>query len=129
MITDPISDMLTQIRNALLIKRADVRLPYSKLKHAIAQILVREGYLESAERVESEFGTLQLKLKYQRNEPAISNLKRVSKPGRRVYASRGELPWVLNNYGIAILSTSQGLMTNREARKKKIGGEVICEIY
>ncbi len=127
--TDPISDMLTRIRNAILVKKPEVVVPYSRLKANLAQILVHEGYLESVSEVEAPFRSLKLKLSYQAGQSAIRNLKRVSTPGRRTYAKAPELPRVLSGLGIAIISTSQGLMTNRDARAKKLGGEVICEIY
>jgi small subunit ribosomal protein S8 len=130
MTTDPIADMLTQIRNALMVKKTEVVLPYSKVKHDIAGILAREGYVESVQKIDEGYGWLRIVLKYEASrQPAISNLKRISKPGRRVYTAKEKLPWVLNNYGIAIVSTSHGIMTNREARRKRIGGEVICEVY
>jgi len=136
--TDPISDMLTRIRNASAVKKSEVVLPMSKIKHEIAKILERDGWIEKVEIIKEKgkkngkaaFDSLKIILKYDfEGRPAISSLKRVSKPGLRVYASKDELPRVLNNAGIAIISTSQGLMTNKEARKKKVGGEVICEIY
>ncbi|MDD5567477.1 MAG: 30S ribosomal protein S8 [Patescibacteria group bacterium] len=130
MITDPIADMLTQIRNAYLAKKLDVVIPFSKLKFSISQILTQEGYLESAVKNPDQPTRLCLKLHYDENgSPELTNIKRISKPGRRVYVSWDKLPWVLNNYGVAIISTSHGIMTNREARKKKIGGEIICEVY
>lgn len=131
--TDPIADMLTRIRNAMAVSKPEVVLPYSKLKFNIAQILKETGYIKSAEKVESGAnpvtGDLKIVLKYKGKESAITNLKRISKPGRRVYASKDELPVVLNNLGIAIISTPQGLMTNKQAKKNNIGGEIICEIY
>ena len=127
--TDPISDMLTRIRNALLVKKPEVVVPYSRLKAALADILVRESYVESVSEVQAPYRSLKLKLSYQGSQPAIRNLKRISTPGRRTYAKAPELPRVLSGLGIAIISTSQGLMTNREAKAKRLGGEVICEIY
>jgi small subunit ribosomal protein S8 len=136
--TDPISDMLTRIRNASAVGKNEVVLPMSKIKHDIAKILEREGWIEKVEVIKSAnkknssavFDNLKIILKYQDGDrPVIKSLKRISKPGLKVYVSKDELPKVLNNLGIAIISTSQGLMTNKEARKKKIGGEVICEIY
>lgn len=128
--TDPIADMLTRIRNAQLVGKDFVILPSSKLKFNLANILVKQGYLLQAEKVE-EGGrpTLRLKLKYINKEPIIKNLKRISKPGRRVYLKKKQLPYVLNNMGMAVISTSNGLMTNKEARQKNLGGEIICEIY
>ena len=130
MTTDPIADMLTQIRNALMVKKTEVVLPYSKVKHNIASILAREGYVGAVNKIDEGYGWLRIAMKYEANrQPVISSIKRVSKPGRRIYSAKEKLPWVLNNYGVAIVSTSQGIMTNREARRKRIGGEVICEVY
>lgn len=128
--TDPIADMLTRVRNALAVKKAEVVLPFSKIKYEIAKILKKEGYLEEVEKVEDRFPQLKLVLKYDvRRRPAISHLKRISKPGRRVYLSKENIPYILNDLGIAILSTSRGLMTNKQARRGKIGGEFICEVW
>jgi len=130
MMTDPIADMLTRIRNGLAVKKNEVVLPYSKIKHEIAKILKKEGYLLEIEKVDGQFDSLKLVLVYKENkEPAISHIKKVSKPGQRIYVSREEIPYVLNNLGIAILSTSRGLMTNKQARRSKIGGEVLCEVW
>ena len=133
--TDPISDMLTRIRNAMAVKKPEVVLPYSNVKLNIAKILKDTGYISDVVKVEkgsasNNYDELKIVLKYLGGkESAISNLKRVSKPGLRVYAKKDNLPSVLNNIGIAIISTSQGLMTNKEAKKKNLGGEIICEIY
>ena len=132
--TDPIADMLTRIRNAQAVNKAEVLVPFSKMKLAMAQILKESGYIMDVERVKSPLNAsleqIKLVLKYRKpNVPGILGITRVSKPSRRVYVSKNELPNVLNNLGIAILSTSQGLMTNQEARKRNLGGEVICEIY
>ena len=128
--TDPIADMLTRIRNAQSVKKAEVVLPYSKLKHNLAQILVKENYLKSSAKMEGQGKqNLRLELIYDAQGPVIKSIIRISKPGRRVYTNHKDLPYVLNNLGIAVISTSQGLMTNKEARRKKMGGEVICEIY
>jgi len=127
--TDPISDMLTRIRNASAVKKPEVRVPYSKLKLAIAKILNAEGYLASFEKLSAGHGELRLELKYVDGRSNIHNLRRVSKPGRRAYAGHSDLPKVLSDRGIAIVSTSQGVMTNKEARKRKLGGEVLCEIF
>lgn len=129
--TDPIADMLTRIRNAQAVRKALVVVPYSKLKQSLAQILQDEGYIAKFEQLEL-LGkpALQLHLKYDvEGQAMIHSIKRISKPGRRVYAGQKELPYVLNNLGMAIISTSQGLMTNTTAREKKLGGEVMCEIY
>ena len=132
--TDPIADMLTRIRNAQAVHKPEVVLPFSRVKNEIAEILKREGYIKSVEKLETydgrDFPHLQLTLKYLGpREPAITNVKRISTPGRRVYVQKERLPKVLNNLGIAIISTSHGLMTNKQAKKAGLGGEVICEIY
>ncbi|MDP3986551.1 MAG: 30S ribosomal protein S8 [Candidatus Veblenbacteria bacterium] len=127
--TDPISDMLARIRNAVLVHKPDVLVPYSKIKAGLANIMAQEGYLEGVSEVELPSRSLKLKLRYEAGQPAIRNLKRVSTPGRRHYVKYGEQPPVLSGLGMAIISTSQGLMTNRDARAKHLGGEVICEIY
>lgn len=138
MTNDPISDMLTRIRNASAVKKPEVVIPYSKMKYQIALILSREGYIGKVSKVEpsekegqkSSFSMLRMGLKYSaENKSPFKQLKRISKPGLRVYKGRGELPIVLNNLGMAIISTSQGLMTNFEAKKKGVGGEVLCEVY
>jgi len=128
--TDPIADMLSRIRNGLLAKKLEIILPYSNIKFEIAKILARRGWVESVDKIEDKFGKIKIILKYnEEKEPAISHIKRISKPGRRIYVPKDKLPIVLNNYGEAIISTSKGLMTNKEARKEKLGGEIICEIY
>jgi small subunit ribosomal protein S8 len=127
--TDPISDMLARIRNAVLVNKTEVMVPHSKLKAKVAEILVKEGYLEAVEEVALPQKNLKLRLKYEDGQAKLRNLKRISKPGRRHYVKHGDLPRVLSGLGLAIISTSQGLMTNREAKSKKLGGEVICEIY
>jgi small subunit ribosomal protein S8 len=132
--TDPIADMLARIRNAAAVGKADITLPMSKLKFNIAKLLEENGWITKAEVIPHEgktgFDELRIVLKYTADgKPKIACLTRISKSSRRVYVGKDELPRVLNNLGIAILSTSQGLMTNREARKRSLGGEVICEIY
>lgn len=129
--------MLTRIRNASAVRKSEVVLPMSKIKHELAKILEREGWIQgvSVDKFEGEksaanFDQLRLVLKYKKSgKPAIASIKRISKPGLRVYVDKENLPRVQNNLGIAILSTSQGLMTNFEARKKGFGGELICEVY
>ena len=129
MITDPISDMLARIRNAQAVRKAELSLPYSKVKFHIAKILEKEGYIGTVEeKTEGKFPQLHIALKYANREPRIRTIKRVSKPGLRVYAKSDELPRVLSDIGIAIISTPNGLMTNKEARVRHLGGEVICEI-
>lgn len=124
---DPIADMLTRIRNAQLAGQREVLMPYSKMKYALATVLEREGWITGLAAVEQNT-KLKILIKYDNNEPVIGMLKRISKPGRRVYVSRHDLPHVMNNLGTAIISTPKGLMTSNEARKAKLGGEVICEI-
>jgi len=128
--TDPIADMLSRIRNSLLVKKTEVSLPCSRIKFEIAKILEKGGWIEKAEKTPGKFNEIIIKLKYNEDKtPFITSLKRVSKPGRRIYLPKNKLPIVLNNYGVAIVSTSAGLMTNKEAKKKGLGGEIICEIY
>jgi len=123
--------MLTRIRNASAVGKPEVRIPYSKMKVAIAKILAAEGYVAAAEKTGADRAAeLRLELKYEDGgRPLIRSLKRISKPGGRAYAGYADLPRVLSDRGIAIVSTSQGVMTNKEARKRKLGGEVLCEIY
>ena len=130
--SDPIADMLTRIRNANTAKHDTVDVPASKTKIAIANILVDEGYIEKYEMIEDGcFKTMRLTLKYgaDKNEKIITGLKRVSKPGLRIYVGKEELPKVLGGLGIAILSTNQGIITDKEARKLKVGGEVLAFVW
>lgn len=130
--TDPIADMLTRIRNASIVRKPEVSLPFSKIKFAIAKIFEREGYLAKVERAASasRHEELHLVLKYlEGNKPVIQGIERVSRPGCRVYVPKDELPQVLSGYGLAIISTSKGLMTNKEARKQGLGGEIICKVW
>lgn len=134
--SDPIADMLTRIRNALMAGHATVSLPSSKLKLAIAQILKEEGFIEDYQVLTAEGKvqpSLRLVLKYvgQRREkrPVISGLERVSKPGRRIYTRKSDIPWVLSGMGIAILSTPRGVMTGAKARKLGVGGEILCKVW
>jgi small subunit ribosomal protein S8 len=131
MMTDPIADMLTRIRNAFIVNKEKVSMPSSKMKLEIARILKEEGYVDSFRFDDDEKqGILTITFKYTADsEPAITGLRRVSKPGRRVYCSKEEIPRVLDGLGIAILSTSKGIMTDSDARKKKIGGELLCEVW
>jgi len=129
MMTDPIADMLTRIRNASMVKKTEVLVPYSKLKMAIAMVLVREGYLAKAEEVETKHSMISLTLKYTGGYPAVQSLKRVSTPGHRRYVKNTEIEKVLNGLGIAILSTPRGIMTGKEAMVAKVGGELLCEVY
>ena len=128
--TDPIADMLTRIRNAQATYKSSVWIPYSSVKFRLAEILKREGYIKNVEKEDRSLPMIRVELKYHHgNRPVIQKIKRISKPGRRVYASHSEIPVVLNHIGTSILSTSKGLKTTREARKEKIGGEIMCEIY
>jgi len=134
--TDPIADMLTRVRNALIVGHSSVAMPASKIKVAIAKILKEEGYISSYEVVDGTIPAqkvLRVRLKYvgERRErmPVITGLERVSRPGRRVYTSRQEIPWVLSGMGIAILSTPKGVMTGQRARQLGVGGEVLCKVW
>ena len=130
--TDPIADMLTRIRNANTAKHDTVDVPSSKMKLAIAKILLDEGYIESYELVENgKFNDIRITLKYgaSNNEKIISGLQRISKPGLRVYANKEELPKVLGGLGVAIISTNKGVITDKEARKLGVGGEVLCFVW
>lgn len=128
---DTISDMLTRIRNAQMVKKSEVLMPFSKFKNSLAKVLVAEGFIKSAD-VKEEAGMKQLvlTLKYNDNgEPYINGIKRVSKPGQRIYTRNTEIPRALGGAGTTIVSTSKGLMTDRSARKMQVGGEVICQIW
>ena len=130
--SDPIADMLTRIRNANTAKHDTVDIPASKMKLAIADILVKEGYVEKYDIVEDgSFKTIRMTLKYgkDKNEKIITGLKRISKPGLRVYANKEELPKVLGGLGVAIISTNQGVITDKEARALNVGGEVLAFIW
>lgn len=131
MVTDPIADMLTRIRNAVAVGHERVAMPASKLKVNIAQILVDEGFIDRFEISEDGLrNQLELVLRYvERRRPVIEGLKRVSRPGHRVYAGAKELPRVQGGLGVAVVSTSQGLMPDREARKRRLGGEIVCEVW
>jgi len=129
--TDPIADMLTRIRNANMVRHEKLELPASNIKKEIAEILKREGFVRDVEYIEDDKqGIIRIFLKYgQNNERVITGLKRISKPGLRVYAKTEEVPKVLNGLGIALVSTSQGLVTDKEARAKKVGGEVLAYVW
>ena len=129
--TDPMADMLTRIRNASSSKFKTVDIPASNIKRAIADILFKEGYIKAYEEMKDDAqGVIRISLKYDdKGVKVISGLKRISKPGLRVYASKEELPRVLNGLGIALISTSKGIMTDREARKENLGGEVLAYIW
>ena len=127
--TDVIADMLTRIRNALMAKHETVEIPASNTKKAIADILLKEGYISGVEILEGVQGTIKITLKYNGSNKVISGLKRVSKPGLRVYVGAEEIPQVLGGLGIAILSTSKGIMTGKEAKKLHQGGEVLAYVW
>ena len=129
--TDPIADMLTRIRNANSSKHKTVDVPASKMKLSIADILFKEGYIKSYEELSNDIqGTIRVTLKYdEKGNRVIDGIKRISKPGLRVYASKEDLPQVLNGLGIAIVSTSKGIMTDKEARKVGLGGEVLAYVW
>ena len=128
--TDPIADMLTRMRNALTVKYKTVTVPASKMKLAIADLLKNEGYINGFEVTEGPKSSIVIDLKYgPNNQKVINGLKRISKPGLRIYASYEDLPKVLNGLGIAIVSTSKGLMTDKQAREQKIGGEVLAYVW
>jgi small subunit ribosomal protein S8 len=129
--SDPIADMLTRIRNANIVRHETVEIPASKIKREIAEILKKEGFIRDAEYVQDKkHGIIRLFLKYgQNNERVITGLKRISKPGLRVYTKSQEIPRVLGGLGLAIISTSSGVMTDKEARQSKAGGEVICYVW
>ncbi len=129
-ITDPIADMLTRIRNANAQKHESVDVPASKLKKSIAEILLEEGYIKAFEEIDDNSqGILRISLKYVNKEKAISGLKRVSKPGLRVYATKDEIPKVIGGLGIALISTSKGIMTDKKARQEGVGGEVLAFVW
>lgn len=132
--SDPIADMLTRIRNALMREHPTVSMPHSNTKEAVAKVLKSEGYIEDYQVLpEKPYNVLQLKLKYvgdrRHRRSVISGLERVSKPGRRIYVGKQEIPWVLSGMGTAILTTSRGVMTGQQARRLGVGGEVLCKVW
>jgi small subunit ribosomal protein S8 len=133
--SDPIADMLTRIRNALMAGHSSVAIPHSKVKLAVANILKDEGYVEDVTvATDAQFPVIHVTLKYwgkkrRERRSVITNLKRVSKPGRRLYVGKNEIPWVLSGMGIAILTTPKGVMTGQQARRQGMGGEVLCYIW
>ena len=129
--TDTISDMLTRIRNALMAKKSEVVLPHSNFKHNLAIVLQKEGWISTVEVKEAgKFKMLALSLKYDNaGIPVITEIKRISKPGQRIYSNRTQIPKALGGIGTTIVSTSRGLMTDKEARTQKVGGEVVCQIW
>jgi small subunit ribosomal protein S8 len=135
-VSDPIADMLTRIRNAVMAGHVTTAMPSSKMKAAIAKILKEEGFIESYDVVDGErpgHKVLRLRLKYigeRRNRrPVLTGLERVSRPGRRVYTGKKDIPWVLSGMGIAIISTPKGMMTGQKARKQGVGGEIVCKVW
>jgi len=132
-VSDPIADMLTRIRNAAMIQRRQVVMPSSKTREAIARILKEEGFIEEYEVIPAQpQAILRLDLKYtqeKRSQPIITGLRRISRPGRRVYSRKQDLPWVRSGLGIAIISTSRGVMTAQQARRMRLGGEVLCYVW
>ena len=135
-VNDPIADMLTRVRNSLMIGQALVAMPHSKIKAEIARILKEEGFIESFEVVDGEQPTkttLRMKLKYigerRQRRSVINGLERVSRPGRRVYTHQRDIPWVLSGMGVAIISTPKGVMTGQRARQLGVGGEILCKIW
>jgi small subunit ribosomal protein S8 len=130
-VTDPIADMLARIRNAHMRNKATVRMPASRMRERILQVLQDEGYIRGFRRIDLEGGKadIEVELKYYDGEPVIREIRRVSKPGRRVYTSVEDMPLVYNGLGIAILSTSKGVMSDAKARELNVGGEVICTVF
>ena len=128
--TDPIADMLTRLRNAVAARHTKVRIPHSKVKARIAALLVDEGFIGSVETVqEGHRAWLDVNLRYQNGEPAFGGAKRVSRPGLRIHSRAREIPRVMGGIGTAVISTSQGIMTGREAAKRRLGGEVLCFVW
>ena len=129
--TDPLADMLTRIRNAGMVKFETVEMPLSKVKTGVAAILKKEGFINDYQVLDTDTqGVLRIEMKYdQNNERITTNLKRVSKPGRRIYVKHDQIPKVMSGLGIAIISTSKGIFTDKEARSMKIGGELLCEVW
>lgn len=128
--TDPIADMLNRIKNAQVVGHLTVEMPFSNLKYEIAKILERKGFVEKIEKKGRKAKkTMEIVLKYNDKAPAVLGVKRISKPGQRIYLASSRMKKIKEGYGMAIVSTSQGLMTDREAKKQKLGGEVLCEIW
>ncbi len=128
--TDPVADFLTRLRNAAIARQRRVEVPASNLKKAITKILFEQHYIDKYTEIDTTVqGTIRIYLKYYNGKPVLSGLRRISVPGRRVYAAAGELPRVLNGLGVAIVSTNRGVMTDRDARRLNVGGEIICYIW
>ena len=130
MYTDPISDMLTRIRNAIRVNKTELVLPYSKFKHSLANVLLKEGFISGVNELPGRMKMLQINLKYDNGGGSvITDLKRVSSPGQRIYLPSGRIPRTNGGFGITVVSTSKGLLTDKQARKEKMGGEVICQVW
>ncbi|MCL5666841.1 MAG: 30S ribosomal protein S8 [Patescibacteria group bacterium] len=130
MYTDPIADMLTRIKNAVQARKAELVLPYSKFKAHLAELLKQEGFISGHAELIGEHKVLQINLKYgPKGEPVISGIRRVSKPGQRIYLPADRLPRTNSGYGITVVSTSKGLLTDAQARKAKVGGEIVCQVW
>jgi len=130
MYTDPISDMLTRIRNAVAVQKTELVLPYSKFKHNLAKVLLAEGFVSGVNELPGRVKMLQINLKYNATgQPVISGLQRVSTPGQRIYLPVERIPRTNGGFGITIVSTSKGLLTDKQARKDKVGGEVVCQVW
>jgi len=128
--TDPISDMLTRIRNALASQKSELVLPYSKFKHNLAKVLLAEGFVSGINELPGRIKMLQINLKYTPDgSPVISGIKRVSTPGQRIYMAATRIPRTNGGFGVTVVSTSKGLLTDRQARKEQMGGEVVCQIW
>lgn len=129
--SDPLADMLTRIRNAVMVGHESVEIPLSKVKYGLASILKQEGYIEDYQLAEdSRQGTIKIRLRYDdRNTGVITGIRRCSKPGRRIYVKHDQIPKVMSGLGVAVLSTSRGIMTDRQAREQRIGGELLCEVW
>lgn len=130
MYTDPISDMLTRIRNALAANKSELVMPYSKFKHSLANVLLQEGFISGVNELPGRIKTLQLNLKYDNSgTPVISGIKRVSTPGQRIYLPVARIPRTNGGFGVTVVSTSRGLLTDKQARKDRLGGEVVCQVW
>jgi|SRR6476469_10499819 len=130
MYTDPISDMLTRVRNALAARKAELVMPYSKFKHSLANVLLQEGFISGVNELPGRVKTLQLNLKYDNSgSPVITGIKRVSTPGQRIYLPVTKIPRTNGGFGVTVVSTSRGLLTDKQARKDRVGGEVVCQIW
>ena len=130
MYTDPISDMLTRIRNALAARKSELVMPYSKFKHGLANVLLQEGFISGVNELPGRVKTLQLNLKYDnQGSPVITGIKRVSTPGQRIYLPVTKIPRTNGGFGVTVVSTSRGLLTDKQARKDRVGGEVVCQVW